>query len=204
MDETVRPKVRRRLDPVGTRKAILDAAVETFAEKGYSGTAMGDVACAAGVTKSLVQYHFETKENLWQTVLATTMLPFIDAVDRFLESNHTLQDVAELISERFELFERRPEVIRLLGWASLEPSPVPTGAVERAPRVWESVAKAIPQAERHRMVVAMSAVDGWMLTRRFKSGILGQDLSQPQMSKFVHEEIQRALLGGRTADETEP
>jgi AcrR family transcriptional regulator len=202
MSEQAKAKLRRRLDPVGTRRAILDAAVATFAERGYSGTAMGDVACAAGVTKSLVQYHFETKEHLWQAALEVSMQPFIDAVDRFLASKHTLADVAKLIRERFELFERRPETIRILGWASLEPSPLPQTAIDRAPKVWASVVQAIPKVDRRRMLVAMSALDGWVLTRRFKSGILGQDLTQPEMGAVVLEEIQRALLRRETTDET--
>lgn len=125
MSEQAEAKLRRRLDPVGTRRAILSSAVATFAERGYSGTAMGDVARAAGVTKSLVQYHFETKEKLWQTALATSMQPFLEAVDRFLESPRTHDAVITLLHQRFEALEGRPEAIRILGWASLGAHPFP-------------------------------------------------------------------------------
>jgi AcrR family transcriptional regulator len=153
MNESAHAKARRHLDPVGTRKAILNAAVTEFAQRGYSGTAMGDVADAAGVTKSLVQYHFETKEQLWLTAVASCMQPFIDAVDRFLASEHTVEDAACLLRERFELFQRRPEVVRFLGWMSLEPYPLPPAGVERAPKAWAAIVASMTHAEHRRMIL---------------------------------------------------
>jgi AcrR family transcriptional regulator len=202
MNESAHAKARRHLDPVGTRKAILNAAVTEFAQRGYSGTAMGDVADAAGVTKSLVQYHFETKEQLWLTAVASCMQPFIDAVDRFLASEHTVEDAACLLRERFELFQRRPEVVRFLGWMSLEPYPLPPAGVERAPKAWAAIVASMTHAEHRRMILALSALDGWMLTREFKSKILGQDLSRPETNAAVLREIESTLLGRRNADET--
>ena len=195
MSSHVEARVRRRLDPVGTRKAILAAAVATFSERGYSGTAMGDVAEAAGVTKSLVQYHFETKEQLWQTALTASMQPFLEAVDNYLISERTHEDVVMLLHERFELFESRPECVRMLGWASLEPSPLPEAAVSRAPKVWGNIMAERPEADRRRMLVALAAIDGWMLMRRLYGGIMGQDLTQPDLGLGVLETIESALLG---------
>jgi AcrR family transcriptional regulator len=43
---------------------ILLAAAECFSENGYQGTATKEIASRAGVSKSLLHYHFQNKEHL--------------------------------------------------------------------------------------------------------------------------------------------
>jgi AcrR family transcriptional regulator len=50
-----------------TRTQILDAAIEVFARSGFEATSLAGIAARAGVKKALVQYHFSTKEQLWQS-----------------------------------------------------------------------------------------------------------------------------------------
>ena len=49
---------------------IEEAAAELFAEHGYAGTRLEDVAAGAGVTKQLLYQHFRTKEELYLALLA--------------------------------------------------------------------------------------------------------------------------------------
>jgi AcrR family transcriptional regulator len=60
----VRDDQRRR-----TRDAILAAAGAEVAEHGYEGTSYQAVAARAGVTKSLVSYHFATKADIARAIL---------------------------------------------------------------------------------------------------------------------------------------
>ena len=46
------------------REAILDAATELFARKGYYGTAVSEIAVQADVAQGTVFHHFKSKENL--------------------------------------------------------------------------------------------------------------------------------------------
>jgi AcrR family transcriptional regulator len=62
------PTTESRRDPV-RRKALLQAAAESFGHGGYAATAMDDIAATAGVTKLIVYRHFESKENLYRAVL---------------------------------------------------------------------------------------------------------------------------------------
>lgn len=54
-----------------TRQRILDVAVKQFAEYGFEGASLGAIATAAGVQKALIQYHFETKDNLWREAVTS-------------------------------------------------------------------------------------------------------------------------------------
>lgn len=60
---TANPDLRRDED-LTARAKIRDAAIELFAEAGYRGTSIRDVARAAGVSGGLVQHHFGSKEGL--------------------------------------------------------------------------------------------------------------------------------------------
>lgn len=48
---------------------ILLAAEKVFAEKGYGGTAMGDIAEEAELPRSNLHYYFSTKDDLYRAVL---------------------------------------------------------------------------------------------------------------------------------------
>ena len=57
-------RVRRR-NPQVSRAAILAAARTAFAERGYAGATIRDIASRAGVTHGLVVMHFVSKEQLF-------------------------------------------------------------------------------------------------------------------------------------------
>jgi AcrR family transcriptional regulator len=61
--EATPPRSRRR-DPEARRAAILEAARQALAEKGYARTTIRDIAGRAGVTHGLVMRHFGSKEQL--------------------------------------------------------------------------------------------------------------------------------------------
>jgi len=58
---------KRRSDGIATRAAILDAAADEFAEKGYELASVRAVCVRAGVNVSLANRYFGTKEELYRT-----------------------------------------------------------------------------------------------------------------------------------------
>jgi len=63
-------------DGADRRQAILDAAREEFAEKGYAGASVRAIARAADVDASLVHHYFGSKEEVF---VAAMELPFVPA-----------------------------------------------------------------------------------------------------------------------------
>ena len=53
---------------MGTKDRILKAARESFAEKGYDGVSVDEIARRAGVKKALIYYYFPSKEVLFEEV----------------------------------------------------------------------------------------------------------------------------------------
>ena len=56
-----------------TSERILSAAQKLFEEKGFEQTSVRDIANSAGVNVALINYHFQTKENLLFTILTNSM-----------------------------------------------------------------------------------------------------------------------------------
>ncbi|MGO2138809.1 MAG: TetR/AcrR family transcriptional regulator [Leucobacter sp.] len=59
--------VEQRARPLSTKEKLLEQAIRLFAERGYAGVSLEDIAQAAGFTKGAVYSHFGSKE---QTFLA--------------------------------------------------------------------------------------------------------------------------------------
>jgi AcrR family transcriptional regulator len=60
---------RRRLPKAQRRLVIEEVAAQLFAEHGYAGTRLEDIAAAAGVSKQLLYQHFRSKEELYLALL---------------------------------------------------------------------------------------------------------------------------------------
>ena len=60
---------------------LLAAALELFVERGYAATRLEDVATRAGVSKGTLYLYFDSKENLFKSVVRTNMLPLLDQAE---------------------------------------------------------------------------------------------------------------------------
>jgi AcrR family transcriptional regulator len=61
--------VRKRLRAEERRETILDAALEVFAQHGFNGASIDEIAHAAGVSKALIYEHFPSKRDLHFSLL---------------------------------------------------------------------------------------------------------------------------------------
>ncbi len=87
-------------EPDTTRQLLIDAAKSVFADKGYEGSTVKDIADAAGVNISLVSYHFDGKENLYRICLETFANNHIAAAERALKSPANREEF-KLVSKCF-------------------------------------------------------------------------------------------------------
>ena len=78
------PSSRSGIVPAGRKRKrlrkeeILVEATRLFAERGYEGASMGDLAERVGLRKASLFHHFPSKDVLYATVLTQLM----DSVDR--------------------------------------------------------------------------------------------------------------------------
>jgi AcrR family transcriptional regulator len=73
--KAVRTKSVRVSEQEDARARLIDAAIKLFAEKGYEGTSVRDLATAAGVNVAAVSYHFGSKDELYHEALRACLAP---------------------------------------------------------------------------------------------------------------------------------
>jgi TetR/AcrR family fatty acid metabolism transcriptional regulator len=78
--------------PAPKRDAILRAAIDTFAERGYFNAQVADVARAAGVAAGTVYLYFKSKDDLLISIFERSMR---DGLSRGRESVANLEDPPE-------------------------------------------------------------------------------------------------------------
>lgn len=107
-----RPSVGRGVD---TRERILDAAEELFAERGYEGASLRDVARAAGLRNPSIFNHFDSKDALYAAVLERGIGPVVQRLVEVVEQEHDgAEAAAEIIAATTAVFAERPAIPRLV------------------------------------------------------------------------------------------
>jgi AcrR family transcriptional regulator len=104
---------RRRLPPAQRRVLIMEAAARLFAERGYSGASITDIAAAAGISPSVIYDHFASKRDLHLELLSTNGSALINATTQYAG------DTGEVVLRRnteafFSFVERHPYAWRML------------------------------------------------------------------------------------------
>jgi len=61
---------RTKEEAAETRQALLDAALRVFSRQGYTATRLEDVAAEAGTTRGAIYWHFKSKADLFNTLIA--------------------------------------------------------------------------------------------------------------------------------------
>jgi AcrR family transcriptional regulator len=99
------------------RDAILAAALDEFAARGFAATRLDDVARRADVAKGTIYLHFADKETLFQELIRMELSPVVAALENVSHADISFRAVTSQLIEVFarEIFEtRRKDVIRLV------------------------------------------------------------------------------------------
>jgi len=72
---------REQKRAIETKQAILGAALQEFARKGFDAASIRDIADRLGIQHPLITYHYKTKEVLWQAVAAQIVSEVRDDMD---------------------------------------------------------------------------------------------------------------------------
>jgi TetR/AcrR family transcriptional regulator len=142
------------LTPKGarTRQRILDTAERLFAEKGFNGTTLRDVAGASGLRIPSLYNHFPSKESLYEAVLEQGIAPLLEALSEYLAAGDQRPDRRSFTRHIFGLLAQRPELPRLVQHEVLDGgrhlSPILSGWFKPALAKAEEAIRALPGARR--------------------------------------------------------
>jgi AcrR family transcriptional regulator len=98
-----------------SRERILDAATELFAQKGYAGTGVDQLAARSEIAKTAIYYHFGNKAGLLAATLeraANTWIEGIDQVSR--QAGDWSSRLDNALAGMRTLLEEKPWIFKLV------------------------------------------------------------------------------------------
>ncbi len=196
------------------RDRILDAASSVFAEKGFAGARVDDIAARAGINKAMLYYHVGDKTALYSAVLLRNFERVRVALDEALATGGSARSRLEaVITALTRMVQRHPDHPRMMlreiasGAASLEPevlaAMLEVVGVVRA-LIAEGTAagefRAIDPVLTHLTLVGAVVFLNATAPIRDRAAALGPGFSLPEPTTDIADFIKEMLLDGLAAE----
>jgi AcrR family transcriptional regulator len=108
-------QAKRKNDPEGLKKRILEGALKAFAEYGMQGARLEQIAGYAQTTKRMVVYHFGNKEQLYIAVLEQVYQQIRQHETGLnLKAMPPEEAIVRLVEESFDYHARHADFMRLV------------------------------------------------------------------------------------------
>ncbi len=120
-----RPGAARRRSPKGeeARARILQIAIESFAERGYHGTSINEIAKAAGITMPGLLHHFPNKRELFAAMLSEQDRRDTALFASFFPDDAGVFEVLDAFVEMARVNRGRFGVVQLFHLLAIEAAP---------------------------------------------------------------------------------
>lgn len=99
---------------IETRRMLLDAAAEIFAQLGFHGASVDKIAEYAGYSKGAVYANFSSKEELFLALLEEKMKRDVDTIHQAMKKQHSIDQFIEKIEYHFDLERQTNKVWSIL------------------------------------------------------------------------------------------
>ncbi len=97
-----------------TAERILDAAEQLFAQRGFAGTAVRDIAATVGLNPASLYNHFPGKQELYEAVLDRGLRPIIELLAELSRSDWSPARDEMAIDRIVDTLTQKPYLARLL------------------------------------------------------------------------------------------
>src|SRR4051794_3620764 len=200
----------RRRDADRTRQDILDVATREFADRGFAGGHVDDIAEQTRTTKRMIYYYFGSKEQLFVAVLERAYAE-IRAAEQTIDVDHLdpIAAIRRLAELTFDHHEAHPYFTRLVAIENIHRAEHIAGredfagqnslAIELIERILErgyrhaAFRREVDALDLHMMISAFCVFR--MANRHTFGAIFGRDPADPKL-----RERHRQMLGDMVVD----
>jgi AcrR family transcriptional regulator len=104
-----------------TRELILGEAIRCFADTGYDGTSLNDIAAGVGIRRQSLLHHFPSKDVLYGEVFERLLSDWFERVSGSIATIERGIDKVELVvAAGFDFFADNPDYVRLVRREALD------------------------------------------------------------------------------------
>ncbi|MEU6718607.1 TetR family transcriptional regulator [Nonomuraea sp. NPDC046802] len=114
METVTEPQSRRRMSGRERREQLVHISRTLFAEKGFDGTSVEEIAATAQVSKPVVYEHFGGKEGIYAVVVDREMQKLLGMITEALSASHSLVKLERAALALLQYIEESSEGFRIL------------------------------------------------------------------------------------------
>jgi AcrR family transcriptional regulator len=101
--------------PNAAETKLLESALHHFADKGYEGASIREIIESAGVTRPVLYYYFENKEDLFRRLVEREFSEYVGRLREIVDSLEGARErLKAIMREAFRLSEDQIEVVQLI------------------------------------------------------------------------------------------
>jgi TetR/AcrR family transcriptional regulator len=208
-----------------SRDAILVAAEAAFAEHGFSGARIDDIAAASGFNKTLIFRHYEDKLGLYSEVLKrtdeeiaslqrNTFAPLLQAKD-LVRNRERFRSLLKAMAETtYDFMLAHPRTLKILGWEAAEgwktftriATQFPTEELKRIEAIFRQARRAGLLRSGFHPLVQMSMVSQICVSYLsslplYQLLVSGEDLSSERSLEEAKKYVVEAIVRGMVTEE---
>jgi TetR/AcrR family transcriptional regulator, cholesterol catabolism regulator len=114
-------------DSEDTRAMILKRASDCFANVGFEGASMSEIAAAAGISKGAIYHHFSSKDEIYSEIVITVLRGMYDACSTALANSTDPESKLRIfMHQHAQYFEKHPSEVTVthFGFRGLKDAPL--------------------------------------------------------------------------------
>ncbi len=186
---------------------ILASALDVFAQSGFAGATLDEIAAGAGMSKPNLIYYFASKEDVYRAVLGRTLETWLEPLIALDPAGEPLAEIRGYIHRKLEMSRDRPQESRLFAGEILAGAPLIRDVLEgelkelvdekvAVIRQWIADGKLAPHDPYH-LIFAL-----WATTQHYADfdvqirAVLGTDTTETKRFEGAFNFLEDILING--------